>query len=186
MNYINKNVLNIEAFKFIEKVQWLKAKAALIQNSRILISLKAGEENQNSDEWVGFIQTIKKIMKTSNMKVVDEVANQSEKLDKVEKKIIAQSEKITAQQQALEDKFTTLEDKFTSQQQALEERLSSQITAHSEKMLDQITKQFDQQFKDVGSVMMVIQGQWNEKFDSKLEASLTAKFQEMNSEKKDE
>ena len=54
-SYMNKVVLNIEAFKFIEKTRWFKNTMALVKNSKILISLKANEESQNSDEWVGFI-----------------------------------------------------------------------------------------------------------------------------------
>ena len=74
MSYKNRVDLNKEAFKFLEKMRWFENKCALVQNNRILISLKANEDSQNSDEWVGFIQTIKKVIKTSNVKVVNEVA----------------------------------------------------------------------------------------------------------------
>ena len=86
MMYENRVALNREAFKFLEKIRWFKGKMALVQNNRILISLKTNEDTQGSDEWVGFIQAIKKFMKISNMKMVDEVVNQS---DKLEKKITA-------------------------------------------------------------------------------------------------
>ena len=98
MMYENISALIRESYKFLEKIGWFKNKIALVQNNRILISLKANEDSQSSDEWVGFIQTIKKILKTSNMKMVDEVANQS---DKLEKKITAQTEKINSQQESL-------------------------------------------------------------------------------------
>ena len=90
----------------------------LVQNNRILISLKANEDSQSSDEWIGFIQTIKKIMKTSSMKMVDEVANQS---DKVKSEIKAQTEKINSQITAQSEKFETLKQEFTSHQQSLKE-----------------------------------------------------------------
>ena len=91
MMYENRVTLNREAYKFLEKIGWFKNKKALVQNNRILISLKANEDSQSSDEWIGFIQTIKKIMKSNNIKIAEEVANQSEKL---EKKITAESTKL--------------------------------------------------------------------------------------------
>ena len=112
--YKNKVQLNREAFLFLEKMGWLNNIESLIQNHRILLSLKATEDDQRFDEWTGFINSIKKFIKsrfdTSNLKMTDEIAkvmrtikqvkdtlerqsiSHSEELQKFEKRITNQSE----------------------------------------------------------------------------------------------
>ena len=85
-----------------------------------------------------FHPNIKKILKTSKMKMVDEVANQS---DKLEKKITAQTEKINSQQESLQtqitaqsEKFETLKQEIKAQQQSLMQELVEMLSEHNLKI----------------------------------------------------
>ena len=62
--YKHRAELNLEAFKILAEIKYFsKSGRALIKNNILQLTLNLNDEQSETEEWVGFVQTIKIFIK---------------------------------------------------------------------------------------------------------------------------